>query len=590
MRIILVIMFCLSILQTSRASEKIETLIDKLVTVSEPGFGYLVYSSGTEFLPYADTGMMGAQVIGAGQPVRSEPLRKIVEQGIDAIPTLIKHIGDERKINMKPVQGFSFTGFIDLYDFNNRTRKDVPSNVNLDLFEKDENHPNKHSITVGDLCFVALGQIVNRRFAATKYVPTGILAVSSPSYSKQLREVVIKDWQDLTREQHIQQLIQDFKMPDHEGRQFGAYLRLSFYYPEFVETLVLKQLNKPVYDADKISNFVSDKLYEAGNKEQQQKLFDEFIRINGETYAGGIMESLYYDLKYLEEVGQDDLEFRSSGFKTHPRELLVQLFDQPANIKFADRPYMSSMPVSERISFIRSLRYDKSKKVGEVLQRIYLADSEEAEIAPACLLALANRGYAEFLIDQLRRIDFTNTKHNEFYWECLASISTSKDRLVQDKLLEIAEMTTNPGYFLKALDGVKKPYSQSIFKQAKHILELSSETSYYEEGILEMIGEQFPDRAKVVYQNYLATGSVDRAKTMCNVLWYGSSLSKEILGPLLDDRRNLTGFESSMRVCDRAATAISHTTDKIKFDSDWSLERKDMVIIQLKKYCVTPDQ
>ena len=57
---------------------------------------------------------------------------------------------------------------------------------------------------------------------------------------------------------------------------------------------------------------------------------------------------------------------------------------------------------------------------------------------------------------------------------------------------------------------------------------------------------------------------------MCRVLLYEKPLAKVVLAPLLDDKRTLKGFTSPVRVCDRAAQAISHTTKQIKFDSDWS--------------------
>ena len=38
------------------ANDDVTKLLDKLVEVTEPGFGYSAYFSGSEFLPYADTG------------------------------------------------------------------------------------------------------------------------------------------------------------------------------------------------------------------------------------------------------------------------------------------------------------------------------------------------------------------------------------------------------------------------------------------------------------------------------------------------------------------------------------------------------
>lgn len=124
-----------------------------------------------------------------------------------------------------------------------------------------------------------------------------------------------------------------------------------------------------------------------------------------------------------------------------------------------------------------------------------------------------------------------------------------------------------------------------ILELAKKILDgLPKET---DQGgkMLEMIGKRFPAKAKGIYQGFLRAGSARRAETMCGVLWYGNPMSKDILAPLLNDKRKLEGFSIPMRVCDRAAQAISHTTDKIEFDSDWSVKRKDEVIVKLIQYC-----
>ena len=47
----------------------------------------------------------------------------------------------------------------------------------------------------------------------------------------------------------------------------------------------------------------------------------------------------------------------------------------------------------------------------------------------------------------------------------------------------------------------------------------------------------------------------------------------------------LEGFTIPLRVCDRAAQAITHTAKEIKFDSDWALADRDAAIVKLKKYC-----
>lgn len=585
------IVLSLVVTQTCVAGENVESLINKLVEISKPGYGYSPTFSGTEFLPYANTGQESTFLLGGFKPVRSETLRKIVEQGVDAVPALIKHIGDDRKIKMTSVQGISVTEFTDQYDFNRRTRKEIPREVNRDWFDDNKDHPDRHSLTVGDLCFVALGQIVNRRYAAVRYVPSGIVAVSSPTYSRRLRENLIQDWKGLTRKQHIQLLVQDFEKPDDGRRMYDAYLRLSYYYPEVVSPLVIKDLEQPTYDGEKVSTFVEEKLYKVQDKNQRQKLFTDFIRTNGKPYEIGIMSYLYSDVADLEEIYADHNSTRTEA-KSY--ELLVQLFGRKPPVKFADRPRMPAMSVGERASFISSLTFDKNQQVNDAIRRIFLADPKEKTIAPACLLALAKRGgNANFLVDQLNQFDFTTLERTKFQLDCLMSISASREKAVQNRLLEIALNTPNDGYFVIALFGVQKKYPQSVFEHACQILDRLPDSAEYDWGILKMIGEHFPDRVKVVYPKYLSTGSLEHARVMCellSVLNLSLNVTSEILCPLLDDQRDLDGWIVPVRVCDLAAITICEKTDQFTYDFDWSLKHKNEVIAKIKKHCTTPEK
>src|SRR5262249_47550695 len=156
-----------------------------------------------------------------------------VRRGAAAVPALLKHIDDKRLTKMKPVRGMMWMRFSDEYDFNGRTRTTAPEGVNRRGFGGDG--PTQHAITLGDLCFVGLGQIVNRNFSATRYQPTGGMIISSPTYSDALRKVIREDWRTLNADSHKRLLVEDFQKPDHEDRRSGAYLRLSLYYPETVE-------------------------------------------------------------------------------------------------------------------------------------------------------------------------------------------------------------------------------------------------------------------------------------------------------------------------------------------------------------------
>jgi len=165
------------------AKPQIADLIEKLPQTKELGFGYSAMFAGSQFLPRNDSSQWSTGVLGADPPKKSEPLMLIVSRGAEAIPLLVKHLDDKRPTKIKPVSGMMWMGWNDEYDYNSRSRPKPPKGVNRDSFGEDH-HPNTHQITVGDLCFVALGQIVNRNFSATRYQPTGGLIVNSPTYSK----------------------------------------------------------------------------------------------------------------------------------------------------------------------------------------------------------------------------------------------------------------------------------------------------------------------------------------------------------------------------------------------------------------------
>ncbi|MBW3600305.1 MAG: hypothetical protein KY475_23935, partial [Planctomycetes bacterium] len=198
---------------------------------------------------------------------------------------------------------------------------------------------------------------------------------------------------------------------------------------------------------------------------------------------------------------------------------------------------------------------------------------------------LASRGYGDFLVEQLKGIDTKVVDAEPLYVEYIQAISASREPAVRDQLFEIVKTTRSDAYFMAALPAVDRKHDAVVLESARRILAGLPEDTDCGALLLEMIGERFPAEARAVYKSFLAAGSAGRAETMCRVLWYGDPLSKEILAPLLDDKRPLPGFIVPMRVCDRAAQAISHTSESISFDSEWSPARKDRQIERIKQYC-----
>lgn len=575
--------------ESKKEDQEIEQWIDQLIEISDSGYGYSSYYAGSEFLPYPGSGKWGMGVLGAPRAKRSGALCKIVEKGADAVPLLLKHIGDERPIKIPPLKRegiLMWMSFDDEYDYNRLTRKTAPEFVNLHSLGNRENQPDHHAITVGDLCYVALGQIVNRNFSATRYQPTGGLIVNSPTHSANLKKVILSDWANFDKEKHKNSLIEDFEKPDHEGRLIGAYLRLAYYYPETVEPLVLKQLAEPLYDNMAGNKFLRNQLYLAADANERKTLFDAYLAKNGEAARQGILHDLFEDLNTQEADEQGRLHPPLKK-KYQARACLMELFGYPQEVQSKNRPRNLVMDDSIQARFIGSLTHDSSQKIGEAVQKLFIAHEKDKYFAPACLTCLANRGFGSFLVEQLNKIDPAVPKADSLFEKYLVAINTSKEPEVRAKLLEIVRSTKNEAYFLAALPpavpGVDRSEDRVILELACKLLDNLPADTKDGEGLLKMIGERYPDQAKTIYLSFLSKDNANRAGTMCNVLWYGNPLAKELLAPFLDDKRPLPG--SSMRICDRAATAISQTSENIKFDSDWPLEERDAQIIQLKKYC-----
>jgi hypothetical protein len=328
--------------------------------------------------------------VGHPAPKRSEVLENIVKKGVTAVPVLLKHLDDKRPTRIKPIRGILWMSFADEYDFNRRTRLVKPEGVNRETF--GEARPENHQLTVGDLCFVALGQIVNRNLNASRYQPTGGLVVNSPTYSRRLCDVIRSDFKKCTQETHLAQLLDDFLYPDHEDRRIGAYRRLAYYYPGQVEELVLKQLTVPTYDVFAVRAFVSDTLHRAKAAEKRRELFTKFIDTHGKASRDGILLQLFNDLD-TQEADEEKRLFPPLKEKDDARGALVDLYGYKPTVKSSEVPYVNTWSSSAQARFLEALVHDKSRQIDEAVFAIFKRIDDDDQLALGCMQRLIGRGY-----------------------------------------------------------------------------------------------------------------------------------------------------------------------------------------------------
>jgi hypothetical protein len=112
----------------------------------------------------------------------------------------------------------------------------------------------RYTVKVADVCYVLIGQIVNRRLLAVRYQPTGGLVVNSPIEAPALAERVRNDWGSADAEILKASLLEDIRATNHPKRisptQYTerfvnpALARLRFYFPDTYNALEGDDLKK----------------------------------------------------------------------------------------------------------------------------------------------------------------------------------------------------------------------------------------------------------------------------------------------------------------------------------------------------------
>ncbi len=141
------------------------------------------------------------------------------------------------------------------YDLNKMNARDSKVIKQVTITRKGESWIDKeYTACVGDICYMAIGQIVNRDLDAFAGVPTGTLDIDSPVYVPELADAVKKDWAIGNSNEVLKSsLIADITVK-HSVRKYDALTRLCYYYPDIGIPLTLKLLNRAPHGATDVSD------------------------------------------------------------------------------------------------------------------------------------------------------------------------------------------------------------------------------------------------------------------------------------------------------------------------------------------------
>ena len=266
MKFVLVILVLVTNLISAAADDyskkSVLQLIDDLTQIDRPTIGLDGGALYDGFLVNESSIHLQVGVLGVPPANVPPQMLELVKRGPDALPELLKHLDDRRPTKMEVgnkdkststqqvgVDAFWWTAFSDEYDPRstdwrvNPQTKNAPRPSWLDGKQKD--FTGRYAVRVGDVCYVLIGQIVNRRLTAVRYQPSGGLIVNSPIEAPVLAEQIKNDWGGVNSETLMSSLLSDIHpsdpkmMTDWYRSHYvsGALERLRFYFPSAYNAL-----------------------------------------------------------------------------------------------------------------------------------------------------------------------------------------------------------------------------------------------------------------------------------------------------------------------------------------------------------------
>jgi hypothetical protein len=208
-----------------------ERLVSDLTEIDTPAPGLAGMGVYSIFMAADEEPKFLMGVLGVPSPAVPPQMRELVRRGLAALPVLIRHLGDRRptKLTIEEHHILMNRRFGDEYD--PRIRPACDSACIKELIKREQLWApigGGYQVKIGDVCFVLVGQIVNRNLNAVRYQPSGNLYVNSPVVTPSLAEKVRADWAGLDAQGHEASLRADLKTRPFPGE---ALIRLRFYYP-----------------------------------------------------------------------------------------------------------------------------------------------------------------------------------------------------------------------------------------------------------------------------------------------------------------------------------------------------------------------
>lgn len=167
-------------------------------------------------------------------------LATLIFSGAQGIPALLHHLRDSRQTDFY----YKATGFESILRLKRIDRRE-DERTDDSPFEPFDLGPNAVRLSIGDICFYAVGQIVNRAYSPFAFQPGRGRLFISPVQDSTVAENVHRCWDGAGRDVLLASLSLDFLRPDVFDRDAEALRRIKRFFPNQLSALVLLKFREP---------------------------------------------------------------------------------------------------------------------------------------------------------------------------------------------------------------------------------------------------------------------------------------------------------------------------------------------------------
>jgi hypothetical protein len=186
------------------------------------------------------------------------PLAKLIDLGIKALPTLLNHLTDARGTKLRLPLNTTATGawYITHYDPRHRSPLGVLSGFTRwdrslwsdHLGDERFDPAGGYRVRVGDLCYLAVGRIVNRHLYFISDARNHSSLISSPVHDRILALKARNDWIGLAPGEHASSLEFDVTHNRQPRLSLAPLRKLATYYPDDAARFASSLMKLPVCD------------------------------------------------------------------------------------------------------------------------------------------------------------------------------------------------------------------------------------------------------------------------------------------------------------------------------------------------------